>query len=285
MLGEIARIADGARSTSETAFKTHAMRGMLRAVRKECEAALQDFEAADAISLPRTPETAYNLFNVRSWTGEALNCLGRHADAEALYARLLADESDAEIVGPALLGYARLGYAKALQQLGRIDPAREQISRALHTLETGIGAADAFTVGQALVVAGVFYADIGDYDTARKHLIRGRELLLPVGERQEKALEALRVLGTIDYVTQRNDEAIEKLRAAREGLIAVFGEQSPDAQGASYWLAAALADAGQRQEAAAYAAGLDASALQAALGGTGWATRLDALRTKIAPPE
>jgi len=112
-------------------------------------------------------------------------------------------------------------------------------------------------------------------------LQRGRELLLLVDEQQEKALNALRVLGTIDYQTGRLEPALQKLAAAREGLTGVYGAESPDVQGASYWLAAALLDAGRVHEAAALVESLEPDALRASLGGPGWSARLDALRAGV----
>jgi non-specific serine/threonine protein kinase len=281
VLADIDRVTGRTERTEETVFKTHALRGMLRAERKECAAALEDFVAADRITLSASPESAYNVFNVRSWMGETLGCLGRYPDAAALYAELLGPDVDEEVLGPVIVAYARLGYAGALLHGGRVQQAERELLDALHSLETAVGDTDAFTMGQALVVAGGFYAELDRFDTATSYLHRGRELLLTVDEQQEKALSALRTLGTIDYRTGRLEPALAALTAARDGLIEVYGKESPDVQGAGYWLAAALADAGRVDEAAEALASLDPDALRASLGGTGWPARLDALRARI----
>jgi len=281
VLGELDNLTDRSLRNSETTFKSRALRGMLRAARKDCARALEDLQAAADIELPASDETAFNVFNVRSWIGESLNCLGRYYESEQLYLALLGEEDSEKIVGPALVGYARLGYAKALQQRGQPEHAERQLARAMSVLESGVGDADAFTVGQALVEAGSFYAEIGQFDKAADYLTRGRTMLLEIGEQQEKALNALRALGVIDYSQGLWDAAIEKLTAARDGLQSVFGEAAPDVQGATYWLAAALSGAGRHDEAAELTANLQPQALLASLGGNGWSARLDALRGRI----
>jgi serine/threonine protein kinase/DNA-binding winged helix-turn-helix (wHTH) protein len=281
VLGELDQLTDRSLRNSETIFKSRALRGMLRAARKDCSHALEDLQAAAAIELPESEESAFNLFNVRSWIGETLNCLGRYYESEQLYLSLLGPEDSEKVVGPALVGYARLGYAKALQQRGQPEHAERQLTQALKVLESGVGDADAFTVGQALVEAGSFYAEIGQFDKAADCLTRGRAMLLEIGEQQEKALNALRALGVIDYSRGLWEAAIEKLTAAREGLEAVFGETAPDVQGATYWLAAALSSAGRSDEAAELTSHLEPHALLASLGGSSWAARLEALRGRI----
>ena len=269
------------RNNEESVFVMQALRGMLRAARKDCAAALEDLRQAERIPLPPSPESAYNLFNVRSWVGETLNCLGRHDEALAHYEELLGADNDEETLGPALIAYARLGHAGALLHQGRHGPAEQQLLDALDILETTIGDADAFTMGQALVVAGDFYADLGDLDRATGYLERGRGLLLTVDEHQEKALNALRLLGTIDYCNGELDRARSRLAAAHAAFVERYGADSPDAHGAGFWLAASLLGAGETSTAAELAATLDPAALDISLGGTGWAARLDALQLWI----
>jgi tetratricopeptide (TPR) repeat protein len=280
VLGEVDRDTDSRLPDSETAFKMLALRGMLRAARKQCVGALSDLQAARAIALPPSPETVYNAYNVRSWIGETLDCLGRDREARTEYESLLASGQDAE-VGPALAGYARLGFARALQLGGDVDGAERELRAALGILEAGIGEADPFTMGQALVVAGSFYADLGRFEEARADLQRGRALLLGVGEQQEKALTALRVLGTIDLAEGRTREALAGLEQAREGLASVFGADSPDAQAAAFWLAAAHSAVGDARAAADLLAALDPVALRAAAGGDDWAERIELLRAGV----
>lgn len=280
VLGEIDGLTDPALRNSETAFKSFAMRGMLRAARKNCPQALSDLQAAEEIDLPDSEEATYNRFNVRSWIGETLNCLGRYTEAARIYADLLLGETAAE-VGPALEGYARLGYAKALLQIDDADYAQRQMQRALSTLESGVGEADAFTMGQALVEAGSFYLALGKFDQARDYLQHGRTMLLEVGENQEKALNAWGLLGVIDHLEGRPLAAVEKLWTARAGLQVVFGSDSADSQGAAYWLAVVLRELGRSEEAARLIASLQPEKLRASLGGDGWAERLNALRAQL----
>lgn len=272
--------SDGA----DTAFVMQALRGMLRAARKDCTGALADLRAAERIELPPTPEAAYNRFNVRSWIGETLNCVGRHDEALVHYQALLTDDLDTAALGPALIAYARLGYARALLHGGG-DAARaeDELLAALDTIETAIGDTDAFTTGQALVVAGEFYAERGDLVTATGYLERGRQLLLAVDENQEKALNALRLLGTIDYCNGELARATTRLAAAHAAFVDTFGATSADAQGAGFWLAAAMLEAGDAAAAARLTASLDPAALRLSLGGNGWETRLDALRAGVLP--
>lgn len=281
VLGEIDKVTDRNLRGSENAFKSHAMRGMLRATRKDCAGALDDFRAAEGIRLPETPEMAFNYFNVRSWIGESLNCLGRFRESEQLYVSLLGDEATEAVVGPTLVAYAQLGYAKSLQQRGQPEHAERQMVQALRRLESEVGDADAFTLGQALVEAGSFYLENGQLERAAEHLTRGRALLLEVGEQQERAFAALRALGVIDYALGLWAQATEKLTAARAGLLEVFGEESPEVQGTSYWLAAALAAGGEPDPAAALLADLQPGPLQASLGGAHWPERLQALRGRV----
>lgn len=266
------------RSNPESVFVMQALRGMLRAARKDCEAALTDLSAAARIPLPPSPESAYNHFNVRSWIGETLNCLGRYDTALAHYDTLLGGELEPEHLGPALIAYARLGHATALLHSGEAERGEAELQGALDLLEAGVGDTDAFTMGQALVVAGRFYADLGDLPTAAGYLERGRSLLVTVDERQEKALNALRLLGTIDYCSGDIERARTRLAAAHTAFAAAYGADSPDAQGAGAWLAAALLRSGDTAAGAKLAATLDPAALRRSLGGADWDSRLAALQ-------
>lgn len=281
VLAEVDLMGDHALRSSGTAMKSHALRGMLRATRKECQAALEDFQAAERIELPPSDGATFNLYNVRSWIGQSLNCLGRHEEAKAVYAALLGPEHREEVLGPALIAYARLGYAESLRQGGHTVEAEQEFLRALEAIETRISAVDALTTGQALVTVGTFYMNIGQFDQARGYLTRGQDLLESISERQEKALDARRSLGIIDYTRGQIEAAVDKLGAARLGFAEVFGEASADEQGAAYWLAAALVNAGRIEEAAELAGRLQPEALRTALGGSQWELRLDVLRARI----
>lgn len=281
ILAELDNVGSRASRNNINAMKGHALRGMLRATRKDCAGALADFEAAQQFDLGTSPEANYNRYNIRSWVGQSLNCLGRHEEARAVYAALLGPQHNLAELGPALMAYARMGHAEALHRTGNSADAEPEFLRALHEIESGIGDVDALTLGQALVQIGNFYLDLGRFDTARRHLNRARELLTPIGEQQEKALDALRALGVISYSSGELQQAIAELSTAREGFIAVFGSTSPDVHGTDFWLAAALADAGHIEKADALAASLAPDVLRTALGGLNWPTRLDALRAKI----
>ncbi|MFV0275861.1 MAG: protein kinase domain-containing protein [Parahaliea sp.] len=265
----------------DDAFVLQALRGMLRAARKDCTSALTDLQSAAGIALPPSAETTYNRFNVGSWIGETLNCLERYDDALLHYQTLLAGDPDAAMLGPALIAYARLGQATALLHLGQSRSAEQILLAALHSLESSIGHTDAFTMGQALVVAGRFYVDLGELNHATGYLERGRGLLLGVDARQEKALSALRLLGTVDYCQGNIERATERLGAARSAFAESYGADSPDAQGAGFWLAAALLRAGEPEAAGQLLAALDPAALAIGLGSADWDNRLAALRSQI----
>lgn len=281
VLSEVDGLGRRASRNSVVVMKSHALRGMLRATRKDCAAALEDFELAEQFDLGSSPEADFNRYNIRSWIGQSLNCLGRYAEAESVYASLLGPEHDEAAIGPALLAYARLGYAEALRQNGRVDAAEPEFLRALQQIETAIGDADALTTGQALVVVGNFYVDTGRFAEARVHFDKARTLLGAVAEQQEKGLDALRGLGIIHYANGDLPQAIDHLTAARDGFRAIVGASSPDAQGTAFWLALALADAGRIDEALAISEHLQVDALRSSLGGRGWPMRLDALRATI----
>lgn len=281
VLGELDQLGPRLLKNSVIAMKGHALRGMLRATRKDCAHALEDFRAASRFDLGNSDEADYNRYNIRSWMGQSLNCLGRHAEAQAVYADLLGPGHDPAAIGPALMAYARLGYAEALRYTAQPAAAEREYLAALDEIEAGVGDVDALTSGQAQVQVGNFYLGQGRFDEAAAHLAQGRRLLLTVGAQQEKGMEALRGLGIVDYHDGRLDAATEKLSAARAGFIAVFGDASPDVQATGYWLAMVLADAGRFEEAAALAKPLQPEALHLALGGSAWAARLDTLRRRI----
>jgi len=281
VLGELDRLGSRLLRNSIIAMKGHALRGMLRATRKDCARALSDFEMAEQFDLGSGDEADYNRYNIRSWIGQSLNCLGRHAEAREVYSDLLGPQHDAAAIGPALMSYARLGYAEALRHTGRIADAEREYLQALSQIESGIGDADALTTGQAQVQVGNFYLSLGRFDAASTHLNKGLELLLPIGEQQEKGLDALRGLGVIDFCQGRLAAAIDKLSISRTGFITVFGDGSPDAQGAGYWLTVALIEAGRIDEAVDLAAQLQPEVLRTSFGGNAWDARLDALRAKI----
>lgn len=281
VLGELDLLGPHLLRNSVIAMKGHALRGMLRATRKDCARALSDFEMAEQFDLGGGDEADYNRYNIRSWVGQSLNCLGRHAEARQVYSDLLGPQHNEAAIGPALMSYARLGYAEALRHTGPVAEAEREYLRALDQIESGIGDVDALTSGQAQVQVGNFYLDLGRFDAASAHLNKGRELLGTIGEQQEKGLDALRGLGIIDHYQGRLPAAIDKLSAARTGFMAVFGDGSPDVQGASYWLAVALIEAGRIDEAADLTERLQPEALRTSFGGNAWDVRLNALRAKI----
>ncbi|GAB3279393.1 protein kinase domain-containing protein [Parahaliea aestuarii] len=265
-------------SSPEDAFVLQALRGMLRAARKDCSGALKDLRSAEAIALPPSPESSYNLFNVRSWIGETLNCLGQHDKALAHYRELFHSPYDAAALGPALIAYARLGQANAMLHNGQQEGAGATLQAALRQLESGIGDSDPFTLGQALVVAGRFYMETGDLERAAGYLQRGRQLLLSVDERQEKALNAQRMLASIDYCRGDLRPAAARLGEARAAFVTTWGTRAPDTQAASFWLAATLLESGEVEGAARLAKDLDPAALTIAMGDAKWKTKLAALQ-------
>lgn len=281
LLAELDNLSANASRNNINAMKGHALRGMLRATRKECAGALNDFETAQQFDLGTSPEANYNRYNIRSWIGQSLNCLGRYEEARAVYATLLNPQHNLAEIGPALFAYARMGFAEALHRTGRSVDAEPEYLRALHEIESAIGDADPLTLGQALVQIGNFYLELGRFDTARLHLNRARELLNPISELQEKALDALRALGVISFSSGEVPRSIAELSTARDGFVTAFGSASPDAQATNYWLAAAFAEAGRIDEADELIAGLEPEALRTALGGLSWPSRIDALRARI----
>ncbi|HEY0231437.1 MAG TPA: hypothetical protein VGC55_09310, partial [Dokdonella sp.] len=84
--------------------------------------------------------------------------------------------------------------------------------------------------------------------------------------------------GQVLYESDNARDAERRLRPAYQKLAAQLGKQNPQTQVAGFWLAAAVAELGQLDDASATLDSLDSAALEAAGADGLWKFRLDALR-------
>ena len=259
-------------------------RGFLQYQLSDCEAALATFRRTEQLREQdlKADEDYFDLINMRIWVGTSLICLGRYDEARQYFATLSNTRISGKDIDPSLMASLRLQYGQALGFSGDPKAAEQQSELGLKSMQDMLGP-DNFYLADGKNGVANLYVQLGFTDRARDYATQAYATFRKKpGEKSIYALRALRTLGVIDFASGNLPQAIERLSAARSGLIGIVGTAGPDAQAASYWLAMALSSTDRISEASGLVVNLNPAVLLGGLGGRAWDTQLKALRGAIA---
>jgi non-specific serine/threonine protein kinase len=259
-------------------------RGFLQAQELDCEPALASFRKAEHVRMQSVPsdEELGDLINVREWIGQTLVCVGAYSDAQKQFEALLSTHLSGKELQPAVMAEVQLGYAKDLAFLGDRAKAEHHIGEGLKTFNELMGP-DAFYTADAMLQAADTYIYLGELEKARSYAAKSyADFRKKPGAQSLYAMRALRTLGVVDVLSGNQAAAATSLATARAGLVKIVGNDRPDVQVASYWLALALAGSGQPANASPLLGALNAQALLQGEGGSRWDMKLNALRRLVA---
>lgn len=266
-------------------LRSHSFRGFAYIVQLRCEESLEQLRMAEAILLDDPSQPAFNLFNIRSWIGNSLICLGRYDEAKVHFQMLLARvrEPD-EDIGGILPLLARNGLATSLSELGDTEAALALSASVLVSLQEMIGENNVYTLTverediERRLKAGSI--DQTGARIALQHVYA--RLRDSVGASAIQTLRTQMILGALEYSTGEVESAIEKLREVHRYLMADTGAGASDMQAVRYHLSMALLAAGRPSEAEPFSADLAPAMLRAALGDADWEANINDLRQRIA---
>lgn len=265
-------------------LRSHSFRGFAYIAQLRCEESLEQLRMAEAILREDASQPAFNLFNIRSWIGNSLICLGRYEEARAHFQALLDGirEPD-EDIGAVLPLLARNGLATTLIELGDTGAALDLSASVLTSLRESIGEDSVYTLTvEREDIERRTKAGAMDRATARAALVRVHaQLRDSVGAGATQTLRTQMILGALEYAMGESEPAIEKLREVHQHLLADAGAGESEVQAVRYHLAMALLVADRPSEAEPFSTGLDPAMLRAALGNEDWAARIADLRQRV----
>ncbi len=265
-------------------LRSHSFRGFAYIVQMRCEESLEQLRMAEDIVLSDPSQPAFNLFNVRSWIGHSLICLGQYDEARTHFEDILASVKEPnEEVGTVLPLLARNGLATALFELGEVDMALQLSADTLASLRESIGADSVYTlIVEREYVQRRFKGNAMHYADAHGALERVYARLRDsTGASAIQTLRTQLILGALEYSEGQTEQAIEKLREVHEYLLADSSSGAADIQAASYHLASALLAAGRSSDAKLLSMDLDPKLLRAALGNEDWEARVADLQRRL----
>lgn len=242
---------------------------------------LEQLQQAAALVEPlderRAPGRGAILFGL----ADGYSLVGRHGEAEAVYRRLLAEQTVALGADHARTLYTQVGLARVLGQQGRDVDARPLLQAAAAGLSARLGADHRHTLtardqlADLLDRAGEHRAAADEWGAVQQ----GYTKLMGAGSShtltvQTNRASALRRAGAAD-------EAVVLLRDALERARRLGGDELPQIQQIRYALADGLLQLDRRAEAAALARGLEPQALNLAQQEKDWPQRLARLQARI----
>lgn len=208
--------------------------------------------------------------------------VGRCAEAEWLYRRLLLEQEKRFDVDHARTHYTRVGLANAVARQGRHSEAQELLESAALGLEDRLGANHRQTLTALDMLADVHFRN--------KEFVRAERLWRRVHDGYA-ALMGSRSSFAITVLTNRalslhrsGDAAAAEplLRDALAGVRTFTNDEAPQVQQVRCELADCLLDLGRADEALGQVAGLDAAALNLAQPEPDWPERLRQLAQRLA---
>ncbi len=266
-------------------LRSHSFRGFAYTVQLRCEESLEQLRMAEAILREDPSQPAFNLFNIRSWIGNSLICMGRYEEARAHFQVLVdAVQEPDEDIGAVLPLLARNGLATALAGTGDNAAALDHSAAVLAALQQTIGADNVYTLTverediQRRLTVGVMQ-QAAARDALQQVHERLRDL---VGENAIQTLRTRMFLGAVQYAMGDTAAGIAHLRGVHDRLLLDAGAGEADRQAVRYHWARALFAAGEAAEATLFAADLDPAALRAALGHSDWQQRIADLQQELA---
>jgi non-specific serine/threonine protein kinase len=243
--------------------------------------AAREYLRADQIRAAVEPDNATMLLRLRDALSWCAVRQGRNEEAERVLRDLMTPQYPPQRVGPLFWAQARIDYGIALKSLGKDEDAERVMSEALQELRSSLGP-DHFFVAVVQNELGDLYTRQSRWQAAVTSLLEAQKILRQrTGEEGQATLIVGANLGIVQYRTEQYKQAADTLQGVRTHLVALLGASSPQAQSASYYLAASLASLRNFADAAPLVQGLKAEDLASAEPRDDWPARLDALRGEI----
>jgi non-specific serine/threonine protein kinase len=250
-------------------------------VQQKNEAVLEHLRAAETLRQAIAPRDDVWTVRILDALSDCLVRLGRMGDAHEALRPLIDPEWTPDRLGPVRWATLRLRFASILKSLQRLDEADEFTRAALDRLEKTNGPDDYF-VGLALTQLADLQGLRGRWGDALAPSKRADAIVRArLGETSQTAWLSRVNVGVIEFQVGQYPQAVEDLRQGRDGLAALLGNESPQAQGAAFYLASALSEVGRQDEAWNLADALDPAALASSVMGEAWTPRLSALKGQI----
>ena len=249
------------------------------------EQSLAELEEAFALIEPMTAEEAPVRDKVLFALADNLRLVNRLDEAEALYRRLLGEQSGRLGAGHARTLYTQVGLGSVLVRLGRHADAEAALQAAADGLAAALGAEHRQTLTALDMLAELHFARAAFERAAATWAAvqAGYAALMGDGSSYVITVQTQRAKALHRAGRAADAEPLLRDALARLGTI---GELSlPQAQQVRFALAECLADLGQVAEAASLLPGLEPVALANAQPEPDWPERLAALRTRLAGVE
>ncbi|MFN9993782.1 MAG: tetratricopeptide repeat protein [Phycisphaerales bacterium] len=178
--------------------------------------AKEHLDRAAQISAAHFGPTSRDALQARRNVGVLHAAVGEHAEAEALYEKLIADSVKALGESDPDTAMARADLGRVYQETGRIKEAEELITGAIKIVEAARGSRDR-EVQTLYNNIGVIYKDSGRLDEAVSTLTRVLEMRRElVGEDHPDTLSTANNLAVTLQVAGKSDEAIALLQDTLE---------------------------------------------------------------------
>lgn len=207
--------------------------------------------------------------------------VGRHAEGEALFRQLYADQVRRLGADHARPTYTLVGLGRALTNQGRLTEAQVVLDEAIGKFGVTLGKGHRMTLTARDQLAEVYLREGRYLDAAEqwRQAQAGFAVLLGEGSSYTITLATNRALALHRAGTLREAERL--LRESLQRVRAILPESSPQTQQIRYALAECLLDQRRTAEAAPLAAGLDPEALNLAQQEADWPQRLARLRSRL----
>ena len=208
--------------------------------------------------------------------------LGRHADSEALFRQLHADQVRRFGANHARPAFTLVGLGRAITNQGRYPEAERIFGEASATLAATLGPAHRMTLTARDQHAMVLFLQHRFRPAAQewRDAQQGFTALLGAGSSYTLTLATNRAIAL--HRAGELHEAASLLRDSLTRVRAIVPEDSPQTQQIRYALADCLLDLGQSGEVTPLLKGLDADALNLAQQESDWPQRLEAIRARAA---
>jgi non-specific serine/threonine protein kinase len=267
--------------SSHLSFQAHWTRAGYYKLRMSAADAAREYAAAERIRATIDPDNDTLLLRLRDALSWCYVRQGRNEDAERVLRDLMTARYPPQRVGPLFWAQARIDYGIALRSLGKDQDAERVMTEALRELRSSLGP-DHFFVAVVQNELGDLYTRQARWDLALQSLREAQQILRQrTGEHGQATLIVGVNLGIVQYRRGQFQQAVDTLSGLRTDLVSLLGEASPQAQSASYYLAAALVTLGRYAEAAPLLRDLRPADLASAEPREDWVPRLDALRGTI----
>lgn len=270
-------------ASPQVRFAAYAAKGELKRLSLDFAGAIPLIEAAldaHAAMAEPAPRTAFNLTMALA---ESHGRVGAPAAGLEVLERLDAPPFSNQGVIPDWL------HVRAKVIRGNLLFFKQDHEAARPVLEAGVAETlaiygeDAFDTAQVRMALGHLYSATGEKAKA----VEAYEKAVPsacahAGNASQSCLFARANLGILSRQLGRPESALVELAAAREGVAALAGADTPSVQLLDFNIAHAFLDLGQVEEARTLRPGLDPEAIRSAAPDDNWTTYLEALDARIA---